>query len=127
MDPKDRKIIHQKTARETNQDAIARSEKELQEQIASLLRRHDIPYIRPAMFKKSSLPKGWPDFTFAHEGIPYAWECKIPGKEPTQEQLNTLIWMTNHGWAVSVIISLQQAQNILLVRSHPDIPREGLG
>lgn len=110
MDPKDRKIIHQKTAAETVSDAIAKSEKELQEQIASLLRRKSIPYIRAAMFKRSSLPVGWPDFTFAFFGIPLGWECKTESGELSIEQKRAHWALQACGWRIEVIRSLSQAQ-----------------
>lgn len=113
MSPEDRKAIKQRTAQETVALAEAKTEKQLQEQIAALLRRQDVPYIRPAMFKKSTLPVGWPDFTFAYHGFPIAWECKIANNKPTKEQKELHERLERQGWEVATIRTLLQAQGFL--------------
>jgi hypothetical protein len=115
MDERDRKSLGKggRTAVETLADMEARSEKELQEQICSLLRRREIPFIRPSMFKRSELPVGWPDISFAYRGKPIAWECKVGRNTTTAEQNLMIEKMTACGWRVSVIRTLSEALETL--------------
>jgi hypothetical protein len=113
MSASDRAAIKQRTAEETAMRAEAKDERTLQEQICCLLRRGEIPYIRPAMFKKSTLPQGWPDFTFAYHGFPIAWECKIGRNKQTKEQADLQKLLEWNGWQYAVVKSLLQAQAIL--------------
>jgi hypothetical protein len=102
-----------RTAAESFALAEAKTESELQEQICSMLRRREIVFIQPAMFKRSSLPVGWPDFTFAYCGVPVAWECKSARGLLSEEQLCMHPQMTACGWQVSVIRELREAIEIL--------------
>ena len=115
MSPADRKLLGKagRTAAETLARAEAKSENELQEQIASMLKRREIVFIRPAMFRKSTLPPGWPDFTFAYRGIAIGWECKSVAGEPSDEQLRMHAHMEANGWRIDIIRSLHGAVEIL--------------
>ena len=98
---------------ETLSIAEAKSERELQEQICALLRRRDVPFIRPAMFKKSSLIPGWPDITFVYRGIGLGWECKSASAKPTPAQIEMHTHMERAGWRISIVRSLRQAMDVL--------------
>lgn len=113
MSAEDRKLIGQTTAAESLAIAKARDERELQEQICSLLRRRDVPFIRPAMFRKSQLPPGWPDITFGYRGAPIGWECKSAIGKLSPEQLEMHAKMKACGWQISTIRTLQEAVEIL--------------
>jgi hypothetical protein len=115
MDPKDRVELGKggRTAAETLARAEVRSEKILQEQICSLLRRREIVYIRPAMFRKSQLPPGWPDFSFCYRSIAVGLECKSEIGQPTGAQLQMHAHMTANGWEVHVVRSLAEVIQIL--------------
>jgi hypothetical protein len=102
-----------RTAAESLALAEANTEAELQDQICAMLRRRETVFIRPAMFKRSSLPVGWPDFTFAYCGVPIAWECKSARGLPSEEQLRMHAQMTACGWRVTVIRELREAVQIL--------------
>ena len=91
----------------------AKSERELQEQICSLLRRRDIPYVRAPMFKKSELPPGWPDFSFTFQGQPLGWECKSTIGKLSEEQASMHAKMEGCGWKISIIRTLEEAVEIL--------------
>jgi len=78
--------------------AVEKAEKELQREIARYLSLLGIPMINPPMHKRSMLPKGWPDFTFAHRGIPVAWECKAVGGALRPDQARLRDQMQAHGW-----------------------------
>jgi uncharacterized protein (DUF58 family) len=113
MSPADRQVLGQKTAAETLAIADAKSEKELQEQIASMLRRRDVPFIRPAMFKKSELPPCWPDVSFAYRGVQIGWECKTIVGKLNAQQSKMHDQLRRCGWQISVIRTLQEAVEIL--------------
>lgn len=113
MSASDRQAIKQRTAEETAMRTEAKTEKILQEQICCLLRRSEIPYIRPSMMKCSQLPVGWPDFTFAYRGYPIAWECKIGNKMPTEEQIVMGDKLERNGWRTAIIRTLLDAQGFL--------------
>lgn len=97
------------TAAEAASVAIARSEKQLQNQLEALLRRNDIVVIRQRMDRKSNIAEGLPDIMFAvgeeGEGTPVAWECKMPRENPTPKQLQKHEEMRRNGWTVRVIRS----------------------
>lgn len=101
----------------TTAEAVAaaedKAERELQGEIANYLRLHDIQFIRPDMRKRSPLPEGWPDFTFAYRGVPVALESKTPtGKlSAVQEQMH--IKLKKDGWRVVVVRGLPEVQILL--------------
>jgi hypothetical protein len=112
-DPKDRRALGLKTTEETRKELIEQSERELHEQLFALLGRNEVVYIHAPMFRRSQLPPGWPDFSFVYRGVALAWECKVGGEEPNDEQRKMHVRLTANGWKVDVIESLEQAQNIL--------------
>jgi hypothetical protein len=112
MSAADRKAIGQTTAAEALAIAEAKSERELQEQIASILRHREVVYIRPAMFRRSQLPVGWPDFTFCHKSRAIGLECKSKIGEPTHEQLEMHAHMEANGWEVHIVRSLAKVIEI---------------
>lgn len=125
MTPETRRSLGVSTPEEIAKKSELKSEKELQEQICALLRRRDIPYIRPAMFRKSSLPKGWPDFTFAYKGMPIAFECKTGTGVCSEEQLSMHAQMRAHGWMVVEVRVLDEAQLALTLAEEIMQPEAG--
>ena len=113
MDPKDREELGQKTIAESLEEHEARSEKELHGLISALLRRNGILYVHAAMFKKSELPIGYPDFSFVCHGVPMAWELKVRNYWLSKEQEEVRSRMLENGWKYSVIRTLAQAQEEL--------------
>ena len=121
MSPADRKAYAQSighpaagwTASETREKAKTRAERDLQKQVGSYLRMLGVEFINPAMNKRSPLPVGWPDFTFAYKGLPVAMECKVAGEKPRPEQNERMDAMRRNGWLVFVVHELADAQNAL--------------
>ena len=118
MEPVDLKQLGATTPDQDQEKREKKAEKELQGQINDLLSRYAVVYLRPAMFRKTQLPPGWPDYIFAYWGKPFAWECKVekPGTvrgEPRPEQVKMLNALAGNGWNVSIIRSLEQAQRLL--------------
>ena len=85
-------------------------EKELQQNIESMLNLRGIEANRSRMDRRKTDRVGWPDFTFAlpcpgRYGVPCAVEVKVPGKNPTAEQERMLGLLAGNGWATAVIRS----------------------
>lgn len=95
-------------AAEFQKIAEAKSEKQLQQQLEALLRRNDVVCIRQRMDRKSNTAEGLPDILFAVGGKAIAWEVKMPGKNPTAEQLKQHAAMTRNGWEVRIIPSYDE-------------------
>lgn len=113
MSKEDRKALKQKTAEEKSATAEDKSEKELQDQVTALLRRREIPFIHASMMKRSTLPIGWPDYSFARRGVPMCFECKTERGKLTKEQEVMHRRLKSQGWVVLVIRSLKEAQDAL--------------
>lgn len=115
MSEADRKSFgkHGMTAHEANKAFVLRSEKDLHRQIRNLLNLNGIPFCEARMDRKSSITIGWPDITFAVDGIPVAWELKFLGAL-SPDQARVKIAMEKHGWKYRVIRSLVEAQAHLL-------------
>jgi hypothetical protein len=112
MRPADRKSLGKAgmTGEEAMASYSAKSEKELQKQIAGILAIRGIRYLNPAMSKKSPLPIGWPDFTiFLPPGRTIFMECKIEGGKLTKEQEAFGTWAKQWGFPHYVVRTLTQA------------------
>jgi len=101
-------------AGECREIAIAKNEKQLQEQIEGMLRREGIWPIRQRMDRKSNVAVGTPDILFVVENVPMAWEVKMLGRNPTAEQVEAMRQMTSNGWRCSVVRSYDEARALLL-------------
>lgn len=88
-------------------------ESELQGQIADLLRLRDVRYIRPPMRKKSPLPPGWPDFSFAYRGVPVVIECKVGRNQLDPDQVRMRDELVANGWRHYVARTLADVQAVL--------------
>ena len=98
-----------------------RLEADLQGQICEWLRMREVEYIKPDMRKRSRMPPGWPDFTFAWRGVPCGVECKVRDEEPTQEQRTQHARMAANGWRIVVARTLMDV--IELTRRVDDFAR----
>lgn len=106
-----------RTAAEATAANTRAREKELQQQLLALLTEHrGIVVIYSRMDRKPTTPVGTPDFLFAVNGIPYAWEIKVPGpgERRTPEQIEMARRMQANGWRYSVVESVAQAMQLLL-------------
>jgi hypothetical protein len=113
MSKEDQERLGQVTVEVVAQLNEAVDEKELHEQISSLLRRRDIVYVHASMFKRSTLPVGYPDFSFVYHGEAYGWELKVGKNKLSPEQVEMLYRMNQNGWDTVVINSTDQALRIL--------------
>lgn len=92
MAPTVRRQLNVPTQSDADAKFMKRSEKLLQEQIASLLRQRNLFFIRSRMDKKTSVQKGMPDFVIA---IPAQGslarmllvEVKVKGGKVSDDQL----------------------------------------
>ena len=101
------------TPQECAEKATGEAEKKLQADIRQYLHLHSIIFINPDMRKKSPLPVGWPDFTFAYNGVPVGVECKVAGKQPKDWQSETHARMMKDGWRILIAYSVVDVQNLM--------------
>lgn len=113
MAPEQRKEMKLLTSSEAQVQLDGKREKELQENIAALLRQRNIWFVRQRMDRKTTGVVGQPDFLFAIKGRAIAWEVKLLGKYLTKEQDMCLQAMEANGWRCHIIRSEQQAVEAL--------------
>ena len=115
MSKDDRKRLgkHSVTSDEAQATFVARNEKELQNQIASLLRRRGIWFDQDAMHKRRTGTKGTPDFLFAMKGLPFAFECKFGSGELSKDQLKVKHEMMRDGWGYYTIRDYRNAVTVI--------------
>lgn len=91
------------TADEAAAKQEVRLERELHDLIGQLLNRNGITYGHALTHKKSTYTPGWPDFTFAVQGVPCVWEVKLPGEplDPAQEEIRR--GLLANGWHYAII------------------------
>lgn len=115
MNKKDRKSLGRvgRTMEEVFTSVKAKNERELQTQIAALLRMKDIAFCQPRTDKRSTMTIGWPDFTFALEGVPIAFECKSLHGVVSEAQEKCHEKMRMNGWRVFIINDLSQVLMVI--------------
>ena len=101
------------TADEALARAAARTERELQDLIAALLRLRGIDYCQPSPVKKSGITIGWPDFTFCHHGVPIVLEVKTATGTLRPEQAALHPRLAAQGWRVHVVRTVAEVKAIL--------------
>lgn len=101
------------TSEEAMASFAARSEKELQQQIANLLSLRGIWFCRSRMDKATTQQKGVPDFLFALRGVATAFEVKHGKGKLRPEQEATHAVMEHSGWRVHTVRTLDEARDIL--------------
>lgn len=115
MRPEDRAKLGKagRTGEEAQAAFVAKSEKDLQSNIANLLRQRGIWFDMKAMHRKSTATAGCPDFIFVHRSLFWSWEVKFgKGKlEPDQERARDLILKNGGQWAL--ITSVEEARQHL--------------
>jgi hypothetical protein len=92
MSEADRKQLGKgfRTAAECEAVAVAKSEKQLQQDLYSLLHRRGHRPRMQRMDRKSNVAVGMPDISFEVGGRSCHWEVKLPGKHPTGDQIRTM-------------------------------------
>lgn len=112
--PKETRVeLKAPTSAEVSEKQNTKREKELQENIANLLRQRGIWFFRQRMDRRTTGTVGWPDFTFAVFGRPVVFECKLPGRRLTKEQDECLNRLMANGWRFAVIESEVEAVAVL--------------
>ncbi len=91
----------------------AKSEKKLQGMIGQYLRQRGIVFVCPPFGRKSALPEGWSDYTFAWHGHPIALEIKVGTNKQTDAQCKMQSQMELNGWNYKVITDLDQVRLLL--------------
>ncbi len=114
------------TANEAREKAMQRSEKEAQHEISQFLRISGIEFICPPMNRKSALPEGWVDFTFARKGTPIGLEIKVWGQKPRPEQNARHEAMRRNGWRVWVVSGAADVKDIFRALDEESNPRPTL-
>lgn len=100
------------TKSESQERYLAGQEEKLQHDIRSYLNLHGIEFINPSMRRKSALPVGWPDFSFAYRGAPIGLEAKTDAGRCTGEQLEMHAKLRANGWWILVARSLADVQEL---------------
>jgi hypothetical protein len=116
MSPVDRQQFgkHCKTAEERHTSNVCKSEREMQKNIDGLLRQRGIVFYRARMDKATTGTLGWPDFTLcAKGGRMICLECKMPGEQPTPEQIACMAGLMRAGAFVRVVHSESEALKAL--------------
>lgn len=93
------------TVEEHQERTKAKTEKQLQYNIASLLRQRNLIFNVSRMDRETTGTVGWPDFTFCLNGRMVCIECKLPGEKPTPEQVNCMAALASQGAFVRVVHS----------------------
>ena len=91
------------------------SEKVLQNQIANYLRLNGITANQSRMDKRKTDVVGWPDFTFAVNGIPCVVEVKRPGESLTDDQKRVSSLLRENGWRFEVVTSIPELRDFLAI------------
>lgn len=86
LTPEQRSRAGVQTINDARERAAIRDEKELQNQIANLLRLRGIWCDQDAMHKRRTGTVGTPDFLFPYRGRFVAWECKPPWDTKLREE-----------------------------------------
>lgn len=110
MDPAERRKLGKAgmTAEEATEKQIAKSERDLQNQIASWLSLNNIWFTRSAMNKRTTNTVGTPDFLLAVNGRAIGLEVKFGAGKLRPEQENAITAMSKNGWCVAVVRSLPE-------------------
>ena len=113
MRPEDRKALGKAgvTLAEAAAKQEAKREREIHEQIENWLRQREITYRHDRMDKPTTGTIGWPDFTFAVKGRAVALEVKMPGAQPSDDQIKCMSGLVRDGWFVRVVYSLADVLN----------------
>ena len=120
LSPQDREEISRmagnpnagRTAQECQKIAQDRAEKDAQKEISQFLRISGIEFVNPPMNRKSAMPEGWPDFTFARKGLPFGLEVKVRDRKPRSEQSARHEAMKRNGWLVYVVSGAAEVKDI---------------
>lgn len=101
------------TADECREKNMKRDERTAQREIANYLRLKNIEFINPPMNRKSTLPVGWPDFTFAVERQAVGLEVKVWGQKLRPEQVDRHRKLAENGWVLQVVSGVAEVSELV--------------
>ncbi len=110
MSPAARAQLGVQTSDEASTKFVAKSERELQNQICNLLRQRGIWFDQDAMHKRRTGTKSAPDFQFPLCGRFVAWEVKHNGGKLDAGQERTRDKIINQGGEWRLITNLEAAR-----------------
>lgn len=127
---RDRAALGLKTRDELCAAAEIKTERDLHKHIANLLRLRGIEFFASRMDKRTTRPKGEPDFLFSVSykpqpdntaaalmtwAIAVGWEIKMPGRQldPEQQKMFSRMAAAPNGWQCRVISSVDEALTAL--------------
>jgi hypothetical protein len=132
IDPQERRKLGKgfETMPEIQQRVEVDNERKLHRQIENLLRLKNVVFFHSRIDKKTTRPKGEPDFLFSVFldkpnkvdplnvtliPVPVAWEVKVGNLKlrPEQEEMLRRMQTPPNSWRVKVIRSLQEAADEL--------------
>lgn len=115
MTPEARRALgkHGMTAEDAAAAFDVRSERDLQKQIANLLRLRGIWFSWARMDRATTNMLGTPDFLFARAGQACAMEVKFGKGKLRVEQERAVLEMERNGWCVAVVRSVEEAREFL--------------
>lgn len=108
-----RRTMGLQTGEEATAKCLARSERELQNQIAGLLTIRGIWFCRSRMDRPTTQAKGVPDFLLCLLGHAVALEAKYDKGKLSAEQERTHEQMKANGWKVHVVRTLDETRMLL--------------
>ena len=111
MSPADRKALGILTPDERTAKADDRAEKELQRLCEQELSRRGIEYIHLSFRAREK--RGYPDLTFALDGVPVAVELKSATGKLSPDQVKVMQRMERNGWRTHVVRSFEQFRKII--------------
>ena len=111
MSPADRKTLGIATPEERMVKVDMLAEKKLQRLCEQELSRRGIEYIHLSFRAREK--RGYPDLTFAFNGIPVAVELKSATGKLSPDQVKVLQRMERNGWRTYLVRSFKQFQELL--------------
>lgn len=105
----DRKVLGLVTSEEALCAQELRQEREMHKLFANWLRLHGVPFIHARMDKKSTIRRGWPDFTLLWGGRALCLEFKLPGEGLDPDQIEVHRELTLNGTPVQTVHSVAEA------------------
>lgn len=104
------------TFEESNDKHDAKLEAEIHEQIDNTLKQHrGVKWVHHCrMDKKTTSPKGTPDFLFAYRYFFFGVEVKLPCKKLSADQLRTSELMSIDGWQWRLVHSMAEFKETVL-------------
>lgn len=109
MSKPDRKALGLRTSEEALCAQQIHQERELHNLFANWLRLNGVPFIHARMDKKSTIRKGWPDFTLLWQGRAVCFEFKLPGQPLDADQIEVRRELTLNGTPVQTVHSVAEA------------------